>query len=186
MMQQDDLRLAAQVQAPVLITAESHTERDMCARLIHVNGARGRGPFVTFQGHTARASAAKRSSSRRSRRSGDNAGLRRQFELARGGTLFIDDIADLTSDAQMLLFSLLDERVQAREDVDAVHGGVRIISGASCPLVRAHPKSALFGSLFYRLNVIHIDLSHEGHQAGDRSPAADRRRHAGCSDEEAD
>ena len=101
MQPEEDLRLAARVDVPVLVTADNRDHRNMCARLIHDAGIAGGGPFVTFS--TGGLSIV--SSSPRER---EETVLRRQFELARGGTLFIDDIATLREAVQAQLLSLLE------------------------------------------------------------------------------
>src|SRR5258705_1241585 len=45
---EEDLRLAARVDVPVLVTADNRDHRNMCARLIHDIGIAGGGPFLTF------------------------------------------------------------------------------------------------------------------------------------------
>lgn len=158
-----DLQLAARVHVPVLVTAGHHHERDTWARLIHANGDRARGPFVTFCGDVPRTSlATPDAAARPAEPDHDPDGvvmLRHHFEHARGGTLFIDDIAALTSMAQTHLLTLLDERLATI--AAALHRtarGVRIVAGASRYLDAERAAGTFCEPLFYRLNVIHIDL----------------------------
>ncbi len=136
-MEDDDLRLAARVRLPVLITAASSRERDLSARLIHANGGLSRGPFVTV------------CVDRPPR-------LRHLFDQARGGTLFIDDVAALNAEAQRQLLALLEG-----------DRSVRLIAGASRHLDADRAAGVFSDTLFYRLNVIHVDLTSESH-ADDR------------------
>jgi two-component system response regulator HydG len=141
----DDVQMAARTHVAVLVTASRRAERERCARLIHAKSNNGHGPFVPLAIGSAH--------------DADESGLRPRFVQARGGTLFVDDIAALSTSAQAELLALLGERlprasVGPRESNEAV----RIISGASCCLDRARATGAFSESLFYRLNVIHIDL----------------------------
>jgi DNA-binding NtrC family response regulator len=144
---EEDLRLAARVDVPVLVTADSRDHRNLCARLIHDIGVYGGGPFVMF-----------------SVDAGDEAAeeakavmLRRQFERARGGTLFVDDIAMLPAATQAQLLSLLEERLRHGSAV-APSNAVRVVAGASRHLDAEREAGAFCTPLFYRLNLIHINL----------------------------
>jgi DNA-binding NtrC family response regulator len=136
----DDIGVAARTGAPVLITGGSAAERDACARFIHASGSLARGPFVPH-------------SHRFATRPGpleDVETLRHQFEQARGGTLYIDDVASLTPGAQCELLL----------ELESNHGcaPVRVISGTDGPIDARRAASLFDDVLFYRLNVIRIDL----------------------------
>jgi two-component system C4-dicarboxylate transport response regulator DctD len=148
----DDIRLAARVDLPVLITAESQDERNACARVIHATGANARGPFVPFRSSGISVGVDESPAVVRA--------LRRQFDQARGGTLFIDDIAALPDVAQRELFTLLNECASSYVWPNgADHSrAVRIITGASRHMVVDHSPRPFCASLFYRLNVLHLDL----------------------------
>jgi transcriptional regulator of aromatic amino acid metabolism len=138
----DDLRLAARLHVPTLITAADPDQRDGSARLIHATGDLWTGPFVTCFART-----------------GD---LRLQFEHARGGTLFIDDVTIVTAEAQAQLIRLLDST--ARPEPPGIRGAfcnVRVIAGASRRLDADRASGRFSEALFYRLNVIHIDYLDE-------------------------
>ena len=141
---EEDLRLAAGVDVPVLVTADSRDHRNLCARLIHDIGGYGGGPFVTFSTDDMGATA--------------DVVLRRQFEQARGGTLFIDDIAMLRAATQAQLLSLLEERLRDGSPVAPSGGQVRVVAGASRHLDTERETGAFCTPLFYRLNLIHIDF----------------------------
>src|SRR5574338_1141785 len=99
-----DIRLAAHVLVPVLVTAGDCHHRDLCARLIHATSDFVRGPFVTFSA-TAVAGADLLQPSDRAE---TNRTLRHHFDHARGGTLFVDDVAVLTAEGQAALLALLE------------------------------------------------------------------------------
>jgi len=151
MQSEEDLRLAARVDVPVLVTADSRDHRSLCARLIHDIGIAGGGPFVTFStGGLSIVSSSPRDT--------DETVLRRQFEQARGGTLFIDDIATLRAAVQAQLLSLLEERVRYQSSTRSSGGTVRVVAGASRHLDTDRATGAFCTPLFYRLNLIHINL----------------------------
>ena len=135
----DDIAIAANTGAPVLITGGSSAERDACARFIHASGAVAKGPFVPHCHRlTMRPGALE-----------DVETLQHQFDLARGGTLFIDDVAALTPRAQRDLLSELGKDGWAP---------VRVISGTDGRIDVKRAASLFDDALFYRLNVIRIDL----------------------------
>jgi DNA-binding NtrC family response regulator len=137
---EDDVLLAAAVDVPVLVTARAAEQRIRYARLIHENGPRSTGPFVAAVSTEA---------------DGHGDGLERKYEEARGGTLFVDDLAAMPAQARHCLVSLLERRTSP--PVESSHrDDVRIVAGASVPLASACPHDAGFARLFYRLNIIHI------------------------------
>jgi CBS domain-containing protein len=152
----NDVHMASQTQTPVLITAASRERREMCARLIHARGrGGGPGPFVAYEVNGSRPKVA---ASVTAQYGADESNtLRHHFAQAVGGSLFIEDVAALTSGEQAELFSLLhrppdwSERPQARR-------AVRVIAGASRHLDSERASGAFSEPLFYRLNVIHVDL----------------------------
>jgi DNA-binding NtrC family response regulator len=96
-----DFTLACRVSVPVLITSQNAAEREQCARLIHSQRRNGNGPFVTFRSHSPAALGPTEAPAPVISDRFENGSLRHQFDRARRGTLFIDDIATLTSDAQL-------------------------------------------------------------------------------------
>jgi DNA-binding NtrC family response regulator len=133
---EEDLRLASSVDLPVLITASSQRLRNACARLIHVNGRRARGPFVAV--------------------AADEPDVDRHFEQAALGTLFIDDIVRLDDPAQSTLLRLLDARFSPDMPQRRL---VRVITGASRHLTAERRTGHFSDELFYRLNAVHINLA---------------------------
>jgi transcriptional regulator of acetoin/glycerol metabolism len=150
--QDDDVRIAAAADVPVLITAESGPERELCARRIHGQSRYGGGPFVALRFHAPASQSESPALSRNKSRT--HAWLRQSFDRARGGTLFIDDIVTLSPDTQDQLWSLLGERRCLGSECD-----VRIVSGASRHVDTDRAWGTFSEPLFYRLNVIHLDLT---------------------------
>jgi DNA-binding NtrC family response regulator len=141
-MQDDELVFLARIRVPVLITAESSAERERCARIIHSHGEDSRGPFVTFAAN----------------RTQDAGLIVLRFGQARGGSLFIDDIALLSPEAQVQLFRLLSVR-PSRSVFDPGRSGPRLIAGAGRHLDAERLTGVFLEPLYYRLSVIHLDLT---------------------------
>lgn len=138
----EDIRLAARSDFPVLIASDRAEDREACARTIHVQSGRSSRPFVRFG--DAALSARDRDVGRR---------LRDQFERARGGTLFIDDVARLGPGGQLELSHLIERRISSSD------GSVRILAGASPELDDRRTAGGFNPLLFYRLNQIRLDLA---------------------------
>lgn len=140
----EDFQLAANVPVPMLLTVEDGAARLMYARLIHQAGSRRLGPFLTVSFSTPSGAAGPPWAF----------DLRRSFERARGGTLFVDDVALMGLGDQGVLSGLIEAAwKQAEPDGPAV----RIIAGASRSLSRAVAAGTFDPALFYRLNVIHLE-----------------------------
>lgn len=148
-----DVPAAVRACLRVLITAEDADQRSLCAGLIHVTGVSGHGPLVMFPSYGD----GRWDPSSHSYTNGDDGTLRRQFALARAGTLYLHDIAALTGGEQRQLFTLLEE--EARCSAGA-RPPVRVIAGASHHLDAERAIGAFGDPLFYRLNLIHLDLTH--------------------------
>jgi DNA-binding NtrC family response regulator len=147
--------------ATVLITGETGTGKDLLARAIHYNGARATKPFVEINctalpenlleaelfgyeaGAFTDAKAAK-------------PGL---LETAHGGTLFLDEIGDLSLNLQGKLLRVLeDKRVRRLGSVRDHEVDVRIIAATHVNLLAAVQEKRFRQDLYYRLNVVPLEL----------------------------
>ena len=159
---EDDIHLAARVDVPVMITADNGDHREACARRIHALAVGERRPFVTLSGDGHEGTTPPDTPSPE-RRATDHVTLRCKFEQALGGMLFIDEIASLTTTAQAELMSILEERARVcGRPLDQQAPPARLIVGASCHIDVQDVESELSPLLFYRLNIIHIDLMPRG------------------------
>lgn len=143
-----DISLAIRYAVPVLITAANPTRRCTYARLIHLACSTFDGPFIAFDDRGAPAGA--RTQATR---------LVEAYCRARRGTLFLADIVHLAAEAQSRILSLLDQAAAARFSTTPTDPPVRIISGASRHLDLNGGNGAFCDRLFYRLNVVHVDIS---------------------------
>jgi DNA-binding NtrC family response regulator len=156
--------LVAQVapsRSTVLIQGESGTGKELIAKAIHANSPRKDKPFVpintgampsellesTLFGHVKGAFTSAIASKK---------GL---FEVANGGTLFMDEIATMGMDTQAKILRVLqDRRFMHLGGIQEVQVDVRIIAATNVDLRQAVKDGLFREDLFYRLNVISVDL----------------------------
>ncbi|MEK6526972.1 MAG: sigma 54-interacting transcriptional regulator, partial [Nitrospirota bacterium] len=154
----------------VLISGESGTGKELIARAIHHNSARSRLPFVTVNcsampeplleselfGHMKGAFTGAVF---------NKAGL---FEMANGGSIFLDEIGETTPAMQVKLLRVIQERefrrVGGTRDVKV---DVRIIAATNKDLEKAVAEGTFREDLYYRLDVIPILLPPLRHRTGD-------------------
>ena len=145
----------------VLITGESGTGKELVAEAIHQLGSRRTGPFVAV--NTAAIPADLVESELFGHEKGAFTGAIAQaigkFEQANGGTLFLDEIGDMPPEAQTRLLRALQSgrirRVGGRQEI-AVN--VRIVAATNRDLAPMIAAGTFREDLFYRLNVVPIEL----------------------------
>ncbi|WP_321494973.1 sigma-54 dependent transcriptional regulator [uncultured Desulfobacter sp.] len=158
----DRVRKVARSDSSVLITGESGTGKELIARAIHKNSARKDGPMVVINcgaipselleselfGHEKGAfTGAHRSRTGR-------------FEIADKGTIFLDEIGDMSPDLQVKLLRALQERRFERVGgTQTIEVDIRVISATNKNLTVAIENSEFREDLYYRLNVIPIKIS---------------------------
>ncbi len=149
----------ARSQAPVFIQGESGTGKEVIARLIHDLGPRAQGPFVPINcgAIPAELMESELFGHRKGSFTGATADRRGLFQAAHGGSLFLDEVADLPLPVQVKLLRAVQERAvrpvgaTREEPVD-----VRIISASHKDLGRCVQEGRFRQDLFYRLNVIEL------------------------------
>jgi two-component system response regulator HydG len=165
-------RMARQVapsRATVLITGESGTGKGEVARVIHGLSARKDAPFVSV--HCAALAESLLESELFGHEKGAFTGADKRrvgrFEQARGGTLFLDEIGEISMPTQLKLLRLLQERTLERVGGnDSISIDVRVIAATSKDLAAEIRAQRFREDLFYRLNVVHLEmpsLRHRGH-----------------------
>ncbi|HEX7155140.1 MAG TPA: sigma-54-dependent Fis family transcriptional regulator [Thermoanaerobaculia bacterium] len=150
----------ADSQASVIIRGESGTGKEMVARLIHGNSARKDGPFVAIN------CAALPETLLESELFGIERGVATgvearpgKFELAKGGTIFLDEIGDIPLTLQAKLLRVLQER-----EIEKLGGrrripiDVRILSATHRDLEEMIERGEFRQDLYYRLKVVEITL----------------------------
>ncbi len=155
------IRQVAPTRAAVLITGESGTGKEMVARAIHQLSPRANGPFVAIN------CAALPETLMESELFGHEKGAftgaveRRAgcFELAQGGTLLLDELAEMPIGTQAKLLRVLeDSRVRRLGGKTESLVDVRVIAATNRPPEEAIKKGLLREDLFYRLNVFGLEL----------------------------
>ena len=100
-----------------------------------------------------------------------------RFEQANGGTLFLDEVGDIPMSMQVKLLRVLQERRFERVGgTDSIEVDVRVIGATNRPLQRLVKEGKFREDLFYRLNVVKIDLPPFARPAGRYPPARDLLR----------
>jgi DNA-binding NtrC family response regulator len=154
-------RDVASLRSTVLIHGESGTGKEMIARAIHNGGDRASKPLIAVS------CAALAETLLESELFGHEKGAftgadqqkRGKFEMADGGTLFLDEIGDISPKLQVDLLRVLQERCFYRVGgSQEVHVDVRVITATHVNLQQAVAAGRFRDDLFYRLNVIEINL----------------------------
>ena len=157
----DALERVARVDAPVLITGESGTGKELVARAIHESSSRAGGPFLTVNCGAVPAAlfeseffGFERGAFTDARQSHPG-----KFEQASTGVLFLDEVSELPVETQVKLLRVLEDHAVTRLGGEAaIHVDVRVIAATNRRLEQAVRTGAFREDLFYRLNVLQIDL----------------------------
>ncbi len=151
----------APTDSTVLITGETGTGKELIARAIHKRSRRSSRAFVSL--NCAATPATLIASELFGHEKGAFTGaLQRRlgrFELAEGGTIFLDEIGELPSETQIALLRVLQEREFERVGgSQPIRADVRVIAATNRDLESAIAGGAFRKDLFYRLNVFPIEM----------------------------
>ena len=153
------LSRASETDATVLITGESGTGKELIARAIHHEGHRRKGPFVAIN-CTALPEALLESELFGHERGAFTGAIKTKlgkFQQAHGGTVFLDEIGDMSPALQAKMLRVLQEKAFERVGGnETLHVDVRIIAATNKDLEKAIREGAFREDLFYRLNVVSI------------------------------
>jgi two-component system response regulator HydG len=155
------IRTLADSDARVLITGESGTGKERVARAIHDLSARATKPFVPLACAAIPAPLLESEIFGHERGAFTDAKERKagRFERASGGTLFLDDIDDMPLETQVKLLRVLQEGVvEPLGAQKAMPVDVRVIAATKVDLAEAVEDGEFREDLFYRLNVVPVDL----------------------------
>lgn len=149
------------LKSTVLVQGESGTGKELIARAVHYSGDRASKPFVSVScaalaetlleselfGHEKGAF------------TGAVAQKKGKFELADGGTIFLDEIGDISAKLQMDLLRVIQERTFYRVGgTEELTVDVRVIAATHRDLTEAVAAGTFRDDLYYRLNVINIQI----------------------------
>jgi two-component system response regulator HydG len=151
----------APARATVLLTGESGTGKGEIARAIHGKSPRSSKPFVALHCAALAESLLESELFGHERGSFTGADKRRtgRFEQASGGTLFLDEIGEIPLSIQVKLLSVLQDRAFERVGGnEVVKIDVRLIAATNRDLAVEVSEGRFREDLFYRLNVVHIEM----------------------------
>lgn len=161
---------------PVLILGESGTGKEVVASALHYQGPRASRPFVAVN------CAALTETLLESELFGHEKGAftdahemrRGKFELAEGGTIFLDEIGDMSLGGQAKLLRVLEQKVITRVGgSQAIPINVRVVAATNARLAEAVRNRKFREDLYYRLNVVTVDLPPLRDRADDIIPLAE-------------
>jgi len=157
----DVISQVAPASTTILIQGESGTGKELVARSIHRQSNRSQGPFVAINCAAIPATLIESELFGHERGAFTGAFSRREgrFKLADGGTLFLDEIADLDPFMQAKLLRVLQEgEYQRLGGSQTLKVDVRVLASTNKPLLEQVKAGAFREDLFYRLNVIAIQM----------------------------
>lgn len=173
----ESIQQAAPTQATVLIQGESGTGKELVARAMHRLSTREQGAFVAV--HCAALSAQLLESELFGHEKGAFTGAvarrRGRFELADGGTLFLDEIGEIDAAVQVKLLRVLEERTFERVGGDeSVEVDIRLIAATNRDLRQMVDAGEFREDLYFRLDVVTLDLPPLRERSGDIPLLCDR------------
>lgn len=151
----------ARSQAPIYISGESGSGKELAARLIHTRSARSSGPFVPVNCGAIPENLMESEffGYRKGAFTGADSEREGFFQAANGGTLFLDEVADLPLAMQVkLLRALQEKRVRKVGSVTEEAVDLRVICATHRNLKDCVDKGVFRQDLYYRLNVIELRM----------------------------
>jgi len=155
----------------ILIEGESGSGKEMIAKFIHYNSSRKNGPFITINCGAIPRELAESEFFGSEKGAYTGAGEKTRmgkFELADGGTIMLDEIAELSLDLQVKLLRVLQERKYFRlGGTKEINVNVRIIAATNKDLRKCVDDKTFREDLYYRLNVATIYVPPLRYREGD-------------------
>ena len=151
----------APVSSTVLVEGESGTGKELVARAIHLRSPRRAKPFIAVNVGALPETLLESELFGHEKGAFTGAAERRlgRFELADHGTLFLDEIGEIPPATQVKLLRVLEEREVTRlGGVTSIPVDVRVVAATNRPLREHVAEGAFRSDLYYRLNVLRIEL----------------------------
>ncbi len=170
------IRRLAATDLPVLILGESGTGKEVVAQALHYQGPRADRPFVAVN------CAALTETLLESELFGHEKGAftdakemhKGKFEIAEGGTIFLDEIGDMSPGGQAKLLRVLEQKVITRVGgSQSIPINARVIAATNAHLAEAVRAKKFREDLYFRLNVVTLDLPSLRERADDVLPLAE-------------
>jgi two-component system response regulator HydG len=153
----EQIRNSASSEAPVLISGESGTGKNLVAKAIHALSRRKDGPFISMNCASINEQLLESELFGHKKGSFTGAVSDRvgRFEAAHDGTIFLDEIGDMSLMMQAKLLTVLEEKVVERVgDQKAIPANVRLVSATNKDLSRLVSEGNFREDLFYRVNSV--------------------------------
>jgi len=157
----DAVRRVAPGEATVLIKGESGTGKELFARAIHYNSPRSKGNFIAVNCSAIPENLIESElfGHKKGAFTGAVADKMGKFELSSGGTIFLDEVADLRFDLQSKLLRVLQEKeIERVGDPNPVKVDIRVIAATNKDLEAMLKNEQFREDLYHRINVIPIEL----------------------------
>jgi two-component system NtrC family response regulator len=157
----DLIARSAPTDSSVLVTGKSGVGKELVARAIHAQSHRAAGRFVAINCPSIPVSLIESEmfGHERGAFTGADRSKMGLIELAQGGTLFLDEVAELPPEMQVKLLRVLQEReIQRVGGLSQIPVDIRVVAATNRDLPEEMRAGRFREDLFYRLNVIHIEI----------------------------
>jgi Nif-specific regulatory protein len=166
----------AQTDLPVLILGESGTGKEVFAQALHYRGSRAKQPFIAVNCAALTETLLESELFGHEKGAFTDAHTARQgkFELAEGGTIFLDEIGDMSLNGQAKLLRVLEQKIITRVGgSQAIPINVRVVAATNAKLAQLVREKRFREDLFYRLSVVTMDLPPLRDRSDDVIPLAE-------------
>ncbi|WP_373810000.1 sigma-54-dependent transcriptional regulator [Porphyromonas loveana] len=157
----EQIRRIAPTHASVLITGESGTGKELIAEALHRGSKRASAPFVKVNlgGVPESLFESELFGHKKGAFTGAFADRKGRFDMADGGTIFLDEIGELPTANQVKLLRVLQEQTFEPLGESVPHRvDVRVVSATNAPLKKMVAEGRFREDLYYRINLIHLHL----------------------------
>ncbi len=166
----------AQTDLPVLILGESGTGKEVFAQSLHYHGTRAKQPFIAVNCAALTETLLESELFGHEKGAFTDAHAARQgkFELAEGGTIFLDEIGDMSLNGQAKLLRVLEQKVITRVGgSQTIPINVRVVAATNAKLAQLVREKRFREDLYYRLSVVTMELPSLRDRSDDVIPLAE-------------